>query len=158
MTDPPPAADRLTRSFDRVLPDEPRRRAAIGVAGIVASLVAGTYGLNFVLGPLNLGALELVWGALLALGGVGGLLGSAAIVASAVPPTLATGGTDDGSASTPDGDPVATLERRYAEGAIDEAEFERRLERVLTGDDGDRTGADGAATDRDRERDPAYDR
>jgi uncharacterized membrane protein len=128
---------------------------------VVASLVAGTYGVNFVLGPLNLGVLELVWGVLLVLGGVGGLLVSAAVLASAIPAVLATAGAAAGDeTSAADGDPVETLKRRYAAGEVGDEEFERRLDRLLRADDGhdDRTGADEPTTDRSRECEPAYDR
>ena len=47
-----------------------------------------------------------------------------------VEPTDAGGTTDEGIESA-DEDPVATLRRRYATGEIDEAEFERRLDRLL---------------------------
>ena len=52
-----------------------------------------------------------------------------------------------GADSDPDpGDPVAELRDRYARGEIDEAEFERRLERLIETEDLD------AAVENDRER------
>ena len=47
---------------------------------------------------------------------------------------------DDGDVSE---DPVETLKRRYAEGKIDEAEFERRLDDLVALDEGD--AADGVS-------------
>lgn len=50
--------------------------------------------------------------------------------------------TDDGSTrSEPDEDPIERLQRRYAEGELTEAEFERALEREL-----EREGTDGLET------------
>jgi uncharacterized membrane protein len=158
MTRPPSHTDRRVTPLERTLPDGAGRRILLGVAGAVASLVAGTYGINFVLGPLNLGVLEFVWGVVLALTGVGGLLGSVAILVPAVTTFLATTDeppTDDETASIPDGDPVETLKRRYADGEIGDEEFERRLDRLLSADDGARTDEHDATLDRSRERDPA---
>ncbi|ELZ44806.1 hypothetical protein C463_07617 [Halorubrum californiense DSM 19288] len=46
--------------------------------------------------------------------------------------------TDDGSTqSEPDEDPVERLQRRYAEGELSEAEFERALERELESEETD---------------------
>ncbi|TKX84256.1 SHOCT domain-containing protein [Halorubrum sp. SS5] len=50
--------------------------------------------------------------------------------------------TDDGSTqSEPDEDPVERLQRRYAEGDLTEAEFERALERELEREVTDGTGS-----------------
>ncbi|TKX74043.1 SHOCT domain-containing protein [Halorubrum sp. GN11_10-6_MGM] len=85
-------------------------------------------------------------------GGMGGwmflfpliaLLTVAALLAvSLVGIKLLASGTDDGSdASDGDETPVERLQRRYAEGELTEAEFERALEREL-----DSEGADGVET------------
>jgi uncharacterized membrane protein len=165
----PPANDgrRTRESLGRLLPDEPRRRLLFGAVGVVGSLVAVTYGVNFVLGPLNLGVLEFVWGVLLAVGGVAGLLASVAVLAPAVPALLptATAGErpgDEGARSTADDDPVEHLKRRYAEGAVDDEEFERRLDRLLRSPDGegsrDRSEPGPRTADRDRDRERTSDR
>ncbi|RLM51620.1 SHOCT domain-containing protein [Halorubrum sp. Atlit-28R] len=50
--------------------------------------------------------------------------------------------TDDGSTqSEPDEDPVERLQRRYAEGDLTEAEFERALERELEREETGGTGS-----------------
>ncbi len=53
-------------------------------------------------------------------------------------------------------DALATLRERYARGDIDEAEFERRVERLLETESVDRAeathGASGGATETERER------
>jgi uncharacterized membrane protein len=52
---------------------------------------------------------------------------------------LLSGGSSEGSdhsaATDSEDDPIANLKRRYAEGKIDDAEFERRLERLLAADE-----------------------
>jgi uncharacterized membrane protein len=66
-------------------------------------------------------------------------------------------GTAAESAATPD--PLEELRRRYAEGEIDEAEFERRLERLLETEDeavaADYVARRRAAGERAENRDPA---
>ncbi|GAA0677099.1 SHOCT domain-containing protein [Natronoarchaeum mannanilyticum] len=59
----------------------------------------------------------------------------------------------DGEPAERPEDPVETLKRRYAAGEIGEAEFERRLDRVLSQEDGEATtdSRDGSRTD-DRSR------
>lgn len=69
---------------------------------------------------------------------------------------LSVPSTDEGA----DDDPLAILQRRYADGELSEAEFERRLEHLLgvEGLDLDRL-ADAArdrSADRDRDRDLEY--
>jgi len=85
------------------------------------------------------------------LGAVGGVVFLAAIflsdfLADVLAPgarTAATPATDDAD------DPVEVLGERYADGEIDEAEFERRLERLLATED----GPEGAArAEREDER------
>lgn len=71
----------------------------------------------------------------------------------------ADAGTEPGSETDDEEDPVAILKRRYASGEITEAEFERRLEGLLDADSVDRSridanGGQPAATERrDLERD-----
>ena len=82
----PPVSDgrRWRIALERVGPDGLRRRLLLGATGGIASVVATTYGLNFMLGPLNLGAVEFLGGALLALGGTVGLVTSAVVLLPAV--------------------------------------------------------------------------
>lgn len=137
MPSPPISTERRNRgSLDRLLPERPRYRVLLAVVGSAVSLGVGTYGVNFMLGPLNLGVLEFLWGALLAVGGIVGLLVSVAML---VPILLATAKERlrDEETRTADDDPIASLKRRYAEGELDEQEFERRLERLLQRPDDD---------------------
>lgn len=68
----------------------------------------------------------------------------------------------DGDPSEEDDDPLEALRERYASGELTEAEFERKLERLLETEDREtarelRVGNDRADADRDRtERDPEF--
>ncbi|WP_234699201.1 SHOCT domain-containing protein [Halorubrum sp. LN27] len=64
---------------------------------------------------------------------------------------------DDGSADAePDESPVELLQRRYAEGELTEAEFERELERELERESGEGVNARGSGDpDRTREAERA---
>jgi uncharacterized membrane protein len=66
---------------------------------------------------------------------------------------------DRDPAAESDRDPLAELRRRYAEGEIDELEFERRLERLLETEDEAAAAAyvDRRRTDREQEADPERD-
>jgi len=58
-------------------------------------------------------------------------------------------------------DPVAALRERYARGELGDAEFERKLERLIETEDvevPDGVTLGDVDLDRDRERDPAYER
>jgi uncharacterized membrane protein len=176
MDSPPSSDGRVPVGLARVGPDDSRRRLLLGAAGTVASAIAVAYGLNFMLGPLNLGAIEFVGGALMTLGGGVGLLTSAVIllpilaagvarvaggprageVTARSPAGSRDGATDAGGAE----DPIAVVKRRYAAGEIGDEEFERRLDRIM---DADRQGAHDSDPDRERDgsdpgREPDEDR
>jgi uncharacterized membrane protein len=69
---------------------------------------------------------------------------------------------DGESASAADGDPLATLRERYATGEIDEAEFERRLDRLLETEELEERVHGGPDSDpgreRERRREPEFER
>lgn len=171
MDSPPSTDGRVPFGLARVGPDDVRRRFLFGTAGTVASAIAVAYGLNFMLGPLNLGAIEFVGGALMTLGGGVGLLTSAVVLLPILAAGVArvAGGPGAGSvterspasrdgATDADGaeDPITVVKRRYAAGEIGEEEFERRLDRIM---DADRQGARDSKPDRERYgSDPRRDR
>jgi len=87
-------------------------------------------------GPIELLVLLLVFGVLAG--------GAVLVVAAGVFGVRLLGDDGEGTAESGDEDPVETLKRRYAEGEIGEEEFDRRMERLVGGDDTDpeREGAD----------------
>jgi uncharacterized membrane protein len=177
MDSPPSTDGRVPFGLARIGPDDVRRRFLFGTAGTVASAIAVAYGLNFMLGPLNLGAIEFVGGALMTLGGGVGLLTSAVVLLPILAAGVArvarvarvaggpgAGGVTERSPAARDGatdadgaeDPIAVVKRRYAAGEIGEEEFERRLDRIM---DADRQGARDSKPDRERYgSDPRRDR
>jgi uncharacterized membrane protein len=72
------------------------------------------------------------------LGAVGGVVFLAAIFLSDFLADVLAPDAEAAETSADDdaADPVAVLRERYADGEIDEAEFERRLERLLATEDG----------------------
>ncbi|OYR59555.1 SHOCT domain-containing protein [Halorubrum halodurans] len=68
-----------------------------------------------------------------------------------VEPADATAADDERTSGREREDPVATLRTRYATGEIDEAEFERRLERLLETEELDDAIDDGNAETRREE-------
>jgi uncharacterized membrane protein len=161
MSGPPTATDRQIRGvLEQLLPDETRYRLLLGVVGTVVSIAVGTSGFNFMLGPLNLGVLEFIWGALLAVGGAAGLLTSVVVLAPALLAIASGRLADDGTAATPDDDSVESLKRRYAEGEVDDEEFEQRLDRLLRSPDSDEGSAraETEQTTAQRDRQKAYDK
>ncbi len=67
--------------------------------------------------------------------------------------------SDANGENASDEDPVETLRRRYATGEIDEAEFERRLDRLLETESFSADRIEGPATehtDRETSREPEF--
>jgi len=56
-----------------------------------------------------------------------------------------TSAADERVESTPDEEPIGALKRRYAEGELTDEEFERKLERLLETERGDRAAPGGGA-------------
>jgi uncharacterized membrane protein len=75
------------------------------------------------------------------------------------PAEAAGAGTEPGTGSTAETDPLETLRERYARGEIDEREFERRLEDLIGTEDGpERPGTGtGTGTGTGGEREPELD-
>ncbi|WP_066411871.1 SHOCT domain-containing protein [Halorubrum aethiopicum] len=99
--------------------------------GLVAVL---SFGLTSLFAVLELGVLvpaTFVVGFLILLPVVAVLGEDFPLVEPADATAEAAATADAGQAGSREDDPVATLRRRYATGEIDEAEFERRLDRLL---------------------------
>jgi hypothetical protein len=101
--------------------------------GPLTGIVAGGVTVFVLAVALGLSALDLSWAWVVYPLGFGGLLplamGAAARHERRTGSDRRPGGTDSGSAS-PD-TALEDLRRRYARGEVDEAEFERRVERLL---------------------------
>jgi uncharacterized membrane protein len=68
-------------------------------------------------------------------------------------------GSTDGAASESEDDALETLRERYASGDLGEAEFERRVERLLETEDRETAAELGVEADRaDRDRDTEFER
>lgn len=133
---------------DRYVPDAPRPRLTVGAALVTLGV------------PLTLYAFFALWWSIQLwlyvgrLGSVLALLAGLFTVAAGnhllkdVAERASAAESDDDGADTAAADPVSTLQQRYAAGEVDEAEFERRLERLAETDHETETGGS------DRERDP----
>lgn len=124
------------------------RYTAYGVAGLVAvvavlAVVSALVGLvvsavTIVASVVAVALAAAVLAAVVA-GGAAALGGTAAVPG---------GGSD--AEPTDEEDPVETLRRRYVEGEISEAEFERRLDRTISR--GERGSGQESGSERERER------
>ena len=116
-------------------------------------------------GTAGLGAIGGLAGMTGGMGGMGGmwmttlplvLLPVAALLVIAYVAVRQRSADEDGgdAAATPEEDPIERLKRRYAEGELSEAEFERALDRELEGETA-KSGVGGDDDDDDGETIPA---
>lgn len=137
----------MSQVRDRLVPDDPHRRLGAALAAATAGVPALVYGVFALTWPVQ------QW---LYFGHVASvtvlLVGVVALLSARALARDVSGRVEDadpGSRSADSGgtgeDAVATLKRRYAAGELTEAEFERKLERLVALDATD--GRDDAGTD-----------
>ncbi|RXK47291.1 SHOCT domain-containing protein [Halorientalis pallida] len=105
-----------------------------GAANEAVARTAGVVSLAVLAVGLGGLALGIDWAWIAFPVGYGGVLPLAVSRARSRADTTGTAGTVDGTTEAED-DALAALRRRYAEGEIDDVEFERRLERLLETED-----------------------
>lgn len=136
----------------RFAPERARSRLLLTTA-LVVTAVIGALSTPIAGSP---GAIVVAVLATVAAAGLAVSLGSGLVKQAEAAPEAANPAVQEKSTASPETDPITTLQQRYAEGELSDAEFEQRMDRLLESGAGQTQPASGH--DSERSREPAVER